>query len=138
MLKIFIKARDWTVFFIVYSIISMAHASKEGILVWSNFSIESIGIGSSGPIKISGTQTNDRIASLRVAAFGREVVLSSSQLYELRNFSVNGLQLSFENEIWKKEHRVLYIIISKGFTNGIEEKKLIEIDNLGNVNITGL
>lgn len=132
------NTRRLIIFFISYMVISTAYASKEGMLTWSNFSIESAGIGSSGAIKVSGTQTDDSIVSLRVNAFGREITLNSTQLNKLKNFPVNGMHLSFENDIWKKQHKILYVIISKGFTSGMDERKLIEIDNWGNVSITDM
>lgn len=134
MFAIFRKSLGWVVFFVAYSIISVAHASKEGILAFSSFSMESRGIGLSGPIRVTGTQVDDRIVSFQVAAFGRQVVLNAPQLYQLREFPVNGMQLSYEDG-WGEDNRVLYITISKGFSDGIEEKKLIQIDSRGSVNI---
>jgi hypothetical protein len=136
MLTIFYRAGYWIIFATGYLIMSPSHASKEGMMVWSNFSIESIGVDSSGPVKVSGVQVDDRITSFRVAAFGREIALNPSQLNELREFPVNGMHISFVRGILKKQHYILLVTISKGFASGVEESKLIEIDNRGNVNIT--
>jgi len=71
--------------------------SKEGILVFSEFSISSQGIGSSGLIKVSGSQTSSGISQLKVSVFDREFVASDAIIKELQNFFANGILLSYEH-----------------------------------------
>ncbi len=61
--------------------LSDAFASREGVLELSAFSIESKGIGSSGPISISGKKNEkEEFVSLKVTAFGKEYEISNEDL----------------------------------------------------------
>lgn len=110
-----------------------ALAVKEGILIWSNFSIESLGLDTSGPVKFSGTQSSDGITSLRINVFRREIVLNPSQISQLRGFSVNSIGLSYSRGYTKLGGRTLYITISKSSTSGSEVTKTIEFNEQGDL-----
>ncbi|MYM41901.1 hypothetical protein [Duganella qianjiadongensis] len=114
---------------------SNAWASKEGLLVWSNFTIHSLGIGASGAVQISGSQSADGITSLKVNAFGREIALNAAQLYQLRGILMNGMQLSYADGTGRAADKTLSIVLTKGFASGVAQKKFIEIDGHGNVMI---
>ena len=106
-------------------------SSKEGIMAWSDFSISSRGIGESGPVSVSGTQTPEGIASLRVRAFGREVAAEPSQIMELRGFLANGMLLSYEAGYKELGGRTVYLIFFKGFTSGVQSAMRVEINERG-------
>ena len=114
---------------------SYASASQEGMLAWSEFAISSPGIGESGPVKISGMQTSEGIASLKISAFRREHVASVSQLQELQGFSANGLLLSYEKGYRELGGRTLYLGFVKGFTSGVQTKKVITFNEVGEIKL---
>jgi len=56
---------------LVLALTDSAFASKEGILAFSSFRLESAGIGSSGKIVIAGQQDEkSQITTLTISAFG--------------------------------------------------------------------
>jgi hypothetical protein len=60
-----------------------ALASKERVLEWSTFRIESHGVGESGPVVVTGSQTSRGIDSIRVDAFGKAFTLTEDDLAKL-------------------------------------------------------
>ncbi|MBT9613155.1 MAG: hypothetical protein IV108_07815 [Burkholderiales bacterium] len=112
-----------------------AAASQEGAMVWSEFAISSPGIGSSGPIKISGTQNHDGISTLKVSAFGREHVATASQLQGLRKFSANGMLISYEAGYRELGGRTLYLTFVQGFLSGVQDKKVVTFNEAGEIKV---
>ena len=115
-----------------------ANASQEGGLRFSSFVTESDGIGTSGPIKVSGTQNIKGIESLKVNAFGRLYELNAKQLKELQPFGANGLQLTYEHGYKELGGRTIYIILSTGFTSKTVRRKLVSVSESGSIIISTL
>lgn len=113
----------------------LTFASQEGILVWSEFAISSQGIGSSGPVKVSGTQSSVGILGFNVEVFGREFVAPSSTVQELKGFSANGLHLSYEHGYKGLGGRTVYLSFSRGFTSGVVSTKTIAVNESGEFNV---
>lgn len=114
---------------------TLAHASKEGMLSFSTFAIESAGIGDSGAVKISGSQGAEGIAQLKVMAFQKEFDLNAQQLSELKGFHFNAIQASYEGQFMRDDHRVIFITLSKGFLSGTVAKKVVKVYEDGSVSI---
>lgn len=113
----------------------LAFSSKEGILSWSEFTISSQGIDSSGPVKVSGTQSSAGVLRFKVEAFGRVFVAPSNAIQELRGFSANGLSLSYEAGYKEVGGRTVYLIFSRGFTSGVVSTKTVAIYENGKFDI---
>lgn len=111
-------------------------ASEEGMLIWSEFSISSAGIGESGAVRVSGTQAAEGLSSLKVNAFGREAAASSRQLSELKGFFANGALLSYEGGYKQLGGRTLYLILQKGFTSGVQITRIVEFNERGDLRIS--
>ena len=107
-----------------------AFASKEGVLVWSSFSIHSVGIGNSGPVDISGTYAEAGLTKLVIKAFGKEYVLSAVQLQQVQGLYVNGMQLSYVNGYAEEGGRSIYLVLT-GLTGGTRAAKRITLDDRG-------
>ena len=105
------------------------------MLPLSAFSMESPGIGDSGPISISGQKTPTGFLNLNIKAFGREFVLNERQLVRLEHVSVNGIQLSYEAGYKELGGRTLYIVFIKGFTSGARSTQTIELRESGDVKV---
>ena len=108
-----------------------ASASKEGVLLWSEFVVTSQGIGSSGPVRVSGKQTSSGITQLKIEAFGREFVAPDTALIELRGFFANGMLLSYEHGYTKLRGRTVYLSFMKGFTSGVTETMRLSVSESG-------
>ena len=106
-------------------------ASREGILPLSEFSISSQGIGSSGPVKVSGTQTSSGISQLKVEAFGRAFVAPADTVKGLQGFFVNGMLLSYVHGYTETGGRTVYLSFFKGFTSGLTETKRVYLSESG-------
>lgn len=106
-------------------------ASQEGVLVLSEFAISSQGIGSSGPIKVSGSQTSSGISQLKVSAFDREFVAPGTVIKELQGFFANGILLSYEHGYTVVGGRTVYLSFFKGFTSGISQAKRFFVNERG-------
>jgi hypothetical protein len=113
---------------------TQTYGSQEGMLRWSSFSIDSEGIGSSGPVTVSGKQDETGIAEMSVKAFGRVYKLGKEHLDLLRSMRVNGMQLSYEGGYKNLGGRTLYIQLSSGFfVSGIKARKFVVINERGDV-----
>jgi hypothetical protein len=109
------------------------HGSQEGMLRCLSFSIDSEGIGSSGPVTISGKQEKAGISAMTVKAFSRIYELRQEQLDLLKSMSVNGMQLSYEGGL-KMGGRTIYIQLSSGFfVSGIKARKFVVVREGGDV-----
>jgi hypothetical protein len=97
--------------------------------------VESLGIGDSGPVVLSGRQSPDGFASLKINAFGKTLALTEPQLKKLKGGHLNGLQLSYEHGYTELGGRTIYVRFSKGFTSGITEARLVTITEDGAIAI---
>lgn len=113
-----------------------AHASREGLLQLSLFSIESTGIGNSGPVEVSGSQDDKGITTIRIKAFHKEFTPTKTQMSSLRNFTSNGIQLSYEAGYKAVGGRTIYLLFSKGFTLGQIQSRLVTVNEAGGISIT--
>ena len=114
---------------------STVGASQEGVLVFGNFKIESPGIGSSGPVTVSGTQGGKGISSLRVEAFGKQFDLTSDQLKGLAGVMTNGLQLSYEAGYPELGGRTVYLLFSMGWTSSTYRRVFVVITESGSIKV---
>jgi hypothetical protein len=114
---------------------AVAVASEEGVLQLGEFQIQSRGVEQSGPVVITGKQSETEIVALSVQVFGRTINLTKSQLLQLKGQYVNGLQLTYEAGYREVGGRTVYLILSSGFTTGIVTTQLIEINEQGSVKI---
>jgi hypothetical protein len=113
---------------------SSAHASKEGILAFSTFRLESNGIGSSGKITVEGKQ-NDKaqIVALRMSAFGRDYVVPPAKLRQLAELPSNGVRISYEAGYKELGGRTVYIQLQMGFTSDTTKQALVTIAEDGEI-----
>jgi hypothetical protein len=119
----------------VIGLAATVQASKEGILALSSFSLESTGIGASGPVEVSGKQDTKGIVTIRVKAFGKEYAPSEKQLAALRNLPANGIQLSYEAGYRELGGRTIYLLFTNGFTSGVVQSQLLAINETGEVKV---
>jgi hypothetical protein len=114
--------------------VAPAHGSQEGALKWSSFSIDSEGIGSSGPVSISGKQDATGITAMTIKAFGRTYELGKEHLDKLKSIFMNGMQVSYEGGYKDLGGRTLYIQVSRGFfVSGIASRKFIIVNERGDI-----
>ena len=111
-------------------------ASKEGILTLDKLNLESNGIGESGPVNVSGTQTPAGITSFRVEAFGKTIELTPPQLKELEGGQYNLIQLSYERGYAELGGRTIYIKLGKAFTSGEVRGVVVVVTEDGKVKVT--
>ncbi|MBI4651824.1 hypothetical protein HY745_11185 [Candidatus Desantisbacteria bacterium] len=127
------------ILFVILSIFllqSPVFASQEGVLQLSSFTIESKGIGSSGPVKISGDQNQqNEIVSLKIEAFGEEYKISNENLKKLPKILYNGIQISYEEGYKSLGGKTIYIVFQKGFTSGIKEQTVLSLTENNTVKI---
>jgi hypothetical protein len=113
----------------------VAHGSQEGALALSSFTIQSPGIGESGPVTISGTQNANTVTALNVKAFGKEFNLAPKQLQELKGLGANGVQLSYERGYKELGGRTLYLQLSFGFISEKRSAKVVVVSERGDVTV---
>ncbi|WP_144234574.1 hypothetical protein [Oceanidesulfovibrio marinus] len=101
---------------ILFLCVPSVHASKEGALALSSFFLESKGIGSSGPVLVSGEQDDTGILSMRVEAFGQTYFVPAELLAKLRGTTANGMRLVYCGGMGNISASV-YVIFSFGFTS---------------------
>jgi hypothetical protein len=114
-----------------------ARASQEGQLAWSSFSVESPGIGSSGPVTISGRQAATGLTAMTIKAFDRQIALAKPQLDALKPLRMNGMQLSFDTGYKELGGRTLYVQLLSGFVaSGDRVEKVLVITERGDIEVT--
>jgi hypothetical protein len=119
----------------VLSVPATTFASKEGILAIGEVRVTSPGIGESGPVVVTATRGPKGFSALRVQAFGRATNLTEAQLAKLQGQFVNGVQLSYEAGYKELGGRTVYIVLSKGFTSGMQESQQISVNEEGAVTV---
>jgi hypothetical protein len=120
---------------ILCSFANNLYASKEGILINSKIDIESIGIGESGPIIVSGTQGPGGINNIDVKAFNKIFKVNKDKLAKLKDFNYNGIQISYEHGYRDKQGKTIYIKLIKGFTDREAETHIITIMEQGTIEV---
>ncbi len=121
---------------IILFLTSHVFASQEGVLTLSDFTIQSKGIGESGPVKISGKQNDkNEFTELTIKAFGKVYNISKENLKKIPKKYYNGIQLSYEAGYKELGGKTIYIVFMSGFLSGIREKTLITITEQGSVKV---
>jgi hypothetical protein len=115
--------------------VNSALGSKERILEWRTFQIESLGTSESGAVTVTGSQSSKGIDSIRVDAFGKSFTLKEEDLAKLRGVMANSVQLSFEAGYHELGGRTIYLLIATGFTSGTTKGKMISITERGDIRI---
>lgn len=110
-------------------------ASQEGVLSIGELHVTSPGIDESGPIEVTATRTPNGFTALAVQAFGRITKLTETQLAALHGQFVNGVQLSYEGGYKELGGRTVHIVLSKGFTSGVQESQRVSVDEQGEVKV---
>jgi hypothetical protein len=113
-----------------------ADASVEGVLPVGELRVTSPGIDKSGPVVVTARQSAKRFESFQVAAFGRAFELSRAELSQLQAGFVNGVQISYEQGYEQTGGRTVYVVISEGFTSGIERRQVVSINERGEIRVT--
>ena len=112
-----------------------ALASKEGVLSLGTFQVSSPGIAESGPVIVSGSRTGEAVTALCVQAFNHTRCLTAQQLMQLSGSTINGVQISYEASRKELGGRMVYVLLSKGFTSARLEAKLISVSESGQVEV---
>ena len=113
---------------------TLSHATEEGILPFSKFSVTSEGIGAAGPVTVAGASSKGVLKSLTVTAFGKVAALSAAQLAELDKVFINGLQLSYDHGARGEAGKAVYIQVARGFSFRTAQKMIVVKEN-GSVTI---
>jgi hypothetical protein len=119
---------------VVLAVAGRVFASKEGVLVFSSFHLESDGIGNSGKVVVDGqTDKNNRLSRLKVAAFGRDFVVSKEILKELKPVRPNGVRLSYEGGYKELGGRTIYLELQMAFTSHTVQRALLSLTEDGKI-----
>jgi hypothetical protein len=114
----------------------IAAASEEGLLALGAFRVESPGIGESGPVTVSGRQSQTAVESLEVKAFGKVFTLTKEQLKQLRGGGMlNNVQLTYETGYKELGGRTVYVRLGQGFTSGSIDARIVAVSEDGKVTI---
>ena len=114
---------------------SPAWATRDAMLPWSSFLVESAGLDDSGPVSVSGKQDSAGITSFRVQAFERTYELRSKQLEKLKGVHANGIELLLSGGRTTLTGRMLTIRLSRGFAGDVVVGKAITICDSGEISI---
>lgn len=122
--------------FILLTLSTAASASQESILTLDKLLVGSAGIGESGAVKVSGSQTPSGVTALSIEAFGRSMQLTAAQLKALDGGQYNSIQLSYEDGYKELGGRTIYIKLSKAFTSGQVVSAFVVVTEDGKVKVT--
>lgn len=94
---------------------TLCHASQEGAMKFSSFTVESEGIGDSGPVSVIGKRGEDgSLLEVSVTFLGKNYLIPTKLLKELP-LHFNGFQLSYDHGYEKTGGRTLYLQFSIGW-----------------------
>lgn len=111
-------------------------ASQEGILPLSSFRLESLGIGESGRVVVTGAQNEKReIVALRVVAFGKAFSVPADKLAGLAELWANGVRISYEAGYPGFGGERIYIQLQMGFTSSTHRQALITVTEEGKIDV---
>lgn len=111
----------------------VGHTSKEGILIFDSFQVESKGIGSSGPVSVIAKKGKSRFFdSILIRAFGREFLVEEKILKKIPK-TANGIQMTYEKGYEELGGKTLYLSFSKGFTSSQKQKKVLAVKEFGEI-----
>jgi hypothetical protein len=128
--------RGILVIIIAFLMIPSAFASQEGMLPFSEFKIQSNGIGESGIVVVEGVKdTSGKYMKLTVKAFRKTIEVSNDVLRQIPSEYQNGIQLSYGGGYKELGGRIIYIVFQKGFTSGKIESFTIAVTEDGNSQI---
>jgi hypothetical protein len=113
-----------------------ANASQEGVLPFSKFEIKSGGIGSSGPVTVTGKKNEKgNFITLSVQAFEKTIQIPQSILNQIPFKIQNGIQLSYEGGYKELGGKTIYLQLQVGFTSGSRDLFIIVVKENGTVGI---
>jgi len=123
-------------FILTLLLMQNVHASKEGALSFSEFTLKCQGIGASGEITLKGKNDGKgNFNTLKILAFKKEYVLTKDQLKKLAPFSPNGIQMTYESGYKELGGRTVYLKFHTGFVSGIKTYKLVTVREDGSIAI---
>jgi len=129
--------KPFVVALLLFAGVDSVLASKEGILAFSRFHLESDGIGSSGKIIIDGQQNqSSQIVELKISAFGRSYIVPKEQLAGLAELPSNGIRISYEAGYKQLGGRTLYIQLQMGFTSFTKKQAVITVTEDGKIQVS--
>ena len=118
---------------------SVAQASQEGILPFSSFRLESVGIGSSGKVVVEGRQDEgSHLVSLKVEAFGKTFEVPKEKLAGLAELLSNGVRITYEAGYTELGGRTVYIELQMGFTSGTGKRAIVSITESGAIEVSAI
>ena len=121
---------------LLLAVASVSYASKEGVLVLSNFHLESTGIGSSGKVIVEGKQNEkSQIMSLKISAFGKDYIVPKEKLDGLAELQANGIRISYEAGYTELGGRTIYVQLQMGFTSHTRMQTLITVTEDGKIEV---
>jgi len=126
-----------TTFLLLCFVGQQSLASQEGVLNFSKFNIESRGIGSSGPVSVSGVRNADgEFSKLTVSFAGQEIEVPNDVSKHVPAHA-NVIQLSYLHFPDSQGGRTVFIVFQIGFTSETEpaDKYVIAVSEGGNVSI---
>jgi len=124
---------------LILAFASSAIASKEGILAFSSFRLESTGIGSSGKVVIEGSQdANGQITALTIRAFAKDYVVPKDKLVKLAELHSNGIRIAYEHGYAELGGRTIFIQLQMGFTSFTKKAALITLAENGKIEVSDI
>jgi hypothetical protein len=120
---------------VIYVLSGCLLASEESPSVLGSFSINSKGHGSSGPITVSGTASDEGIEELKIYAFGKEINLGKDGIIGLRGIMVNGLQVSYDGGYGKGAGRSFIIVFTTAYAADVVDKRYVIVNDAMKVEV---
>lgn len=121
---------------LLFTVACNVQSSEEGILAFSNFRLESGGLGSSDKVIVEGVQnTKGQIVSLNVSAFGKDYIVPKERLADLDGLSANGVRISYEAGYAELGGRTIYIQFQMGFVSHTVHQVLVTLTEDGKVKV---
>ena len=111
-------------------------ASEEGVLPIRHFTLQSQGIGNSGPVTVEGRKDDKgQWEKMSISAFGKTFSVDTETLGKLDAAFMNGSLLSYEEGYAEAGGRTVYVTLLQGFTSGIQVKQTLRVSEDGSISL---
>jgi hypothetical protein len=94
---------------------------------------DSAGVDGSGPIQVETRQSQQGVSELKITAFGKQHVLSPSQLTALNGRAFNSIGLSYSRGYANFGGQNVYVLLCHGYSSGVAVVAIVKVNERGDV-----
>ena len=112
-----------------------ARADVEMRLPLSRIELDSLGLDTTGPVHVEGSQSDKGVLEIKILAFGKVQSLAPAQLASLDGLTFNSIGLSYSRGYKNMGGSSIYLLLCQGFSGGNRVVAVITVNEQRGVSI---